>query len=132
MKTISVTHQDKLLAYIIPAQDLPDKTTFLTDEDAPQQLGYIVYPKGGECPRHRHLPVARNLTGTTETLIVMKGRCLVDFYDETNTVVQSQQLSQGDIVQLRDGGHGFRFLENTVLLEVKQGPYPGVAEKERF
>ena len=30
------------------------------------------------------------------------------------------------------GGHGFRVFEDTVLLEVKQGPYPGEAEKERF
>jgi hypothetical protein len=30
------------------------------------------------------------------------------------------------------GGHGFRMTEDTVLLEVKQGPYPGVQEKERF
>jgi hypothetical protein len=31
-----------------------------------------------------------------------------------------------------NGGHGFRVLEDTVLLEIKQGPYPGGAEKERF
>jgi hypothetical protein len=30
------------------------------------------------------------------------------------------------------GGHGFRMLEDTVLLEVKQGPYGGQAEKSRF
>jgi len=30
------------------------------------------------------------------------------------------------------GGHGFRMLENTVFLEVKQGPYTGLEEKERF
>jgi hypothetical protein len=31
-----------------------------------------------------------------------------------------------------DGGHGFRILEDTVLLEVKQGPYTGLEEKEFF
>jgi hypothetical protein len=30
------------------------------------------------------------------------------------------------------GGHGFRMLEDTVILEVKQGPYTGEDEKERF
>ena len=30
------------------------------------------------------------------------------------------------------GGHGFRMLEDTVFLEVKQGPYTGLDEKERF
>jgi hypothetical protein len=30
------------------------------------------------------------------------------------------------------GGHGFRMLEDTVLLEIKQGPYSGIQEKVRF
>jgi hypothetical protein len=30
------------------------------------------------------------------------------------------------------GGHGFHMLEDTVLLEVKQGPYTGIDEKEHF
>ena len=30
------------------------------------------------------------------------------------------------------GGHGFRQLAEAVFLEIKQGPYPGVEEKERF
>ena len=30
------------------------------------------------------------------------------------------------------GGHGFRMIEDTVLFEIKQGPYGGPAEKERF
>jgi hypothetical protein len=38
----------------------------------------------------------------------------------------------GDVVVLLDGGHGFRMLEDTVLLEIKQGPYSGLGEKEQF
>ena len=30
------------------------------------------------------------------------------------------------------GGHGFRIVEDTVFLEIKQGPYQGQEEKERF
>ena len=30
------------------------------------------------------------------------------------------------------GGHGFRMLEDTVLFEVKQGPYTGLDEKKWF
>jgi hypothetical protein len=30
------------------------------------------------------------------------------------------------------GGHGFRLLEDTTFVEVKQGPYTGLEEKERF
>jgi hypothetical protein len=41
-------------------------------------------------------------------------------------------LAEGDVMVLVAGGHEFRMREDTVLLEIKQGPYPGVAEKERF
>ena len=32
-------------------------------------------------------------------------------------------MIKGDIVLLLGGAHGFRMLEDTVLFEVKQGPY---------
>jgi hypothetical protein len=41
-------------------------------------------------------------------------------------------LETGDIILLVAGGHGFRCLEDTVLLEIKQGPYTGLVEKEAF
>jgi hypothetical protein len=33
---------------------------------------------------------------------------------------------------LASGGHGFEFLEETEMIEVKQGPYAGDKDKERF
>jgi hypothetical protein len=41
-------------------------------------------------------------------------------------------LEQGDLILLAGGGHGFRCLEDTVLMEIKQGPYTGLVEKEHF
>ena len=47
-------------------------------------------------------------------------------------LVATRELLPGDIMLMVGGGHGFRMLEDTVLLEVKQGPYTGLDEKERF
>ena len=48
-------------------------------------------------------------------------------------MVATRELQAGDIVIAVSGGHGFRIQEDTVLLEIKQGPYPGFgADKERF
>jgi quercetin dioxygenase-like cupin family protein len=127
-----VDYQLKVLAYIIPAGPLPDKTIFLTAEDCTQQVGYIVYPKGGRVARHYHLPVERHFTGTTEILLVLKGQCQVDFYDDDKNYLISKELKTGDLIIIVAGGHGFQMLQDTVLLEVKQGPYPGVWEKEKF
>ncbi len=120
------------LAYVIRSGRLPPCTTFVTPPELQQQVGFIVYAAGGEIKRHRHRPVERRLVGTSEVLIVQRGRCEVDLYSEERELVATRELRQGDIIVLIAGGHGFRMLEETTLLEVKQGPYAGEDEKERF
>src|SRR5262245_16044684 len=128
----NVFWEDKPLASIIRAELHPQKTTFFTQPDFKQQVGLIVYPSGGEIKRHVHLPVVRHLIGTSEVLIVRRGSCEIDIYNDDRHLVASRELHEGDIVILVGGGHGFRMLEDTVLLEVKQGPYTGLEEKELF
>ena len=122
----------KPLALIIRGELEPKKTTFLTPSDFKQQVGFVVYPAGGEIQRHVHRPLERHLIGTSEVLILRRGRCEIDIYNNDRDLVATRELRQGDIMLMIDGGHGFRILEDTVLLEVKQGPYTGVDEKERF
>jgi mannose-6-phosphate isomerase-like protein (cupin superfamily) len=120
------------LAYIIRAAMLPTRTTFVTPDEFKQQVGFVVYPKGGEIARHVHLPLERHLVGTSEVLVLRSGRCLMDIYNDRKELVSTHELAAGDIMLMVGGGHGFRMLEDTVFLEVKQGPYTGVDEKERF
>jgi hypothetical protein len=124
--------EDKLLACIIRAEINPQKTIFVTHPDFKQQVGFIVYPNGGEIRRHVHRPIVRHLIGTSEVLIVRRGHCEIDIYDDNRHLVATRQLREGDIVILAGGGHGFRMLKDTVLLEIKQGPYSGLEEKELF
>lgn len=123
---------EQILAVIIRAELHPAKTTFVTAESLPQQVGFVVYSAGGEVVRHVHRPIRRELEGTAEVLVVRKGRCEVDLYDTTRTLVATRELVEGDILALVAGGHGFRMLEPTVFLEIKQGPYTGMDEKETF
>jgi len=78
------------------------------------------------------LPLERKLVGTAEVLVVREGRCLIDLYDDEKRPVATREIGAGDVVLLVGGGHGFRMLEDTLFLEVKQGPYLGLEEKERF
>jgi hypothetical protein len=120
------------LAYIIRTELEPDTTTFLTDNSFKQQVGFVVYPKGATIARHIHRPLERHLVGTSEVLIVKKGRCEIDVYNDARELVATRELRQGDVMLMIAGGHGFRMIEDTILLEVKQGPYTGIDEKERF
>ena len=120
------------LAYIIRASLDPAQTTFFTPPEFNHQLGFVVYPAGGSIAPHTHRPIERHINGTSEVLVVRKGRCNVDLYTEEHVLVETRELRCGDILLLISGGHGFRMLEDTVLLEIKQGPYTGLEEKERF
>jgi hypothetical protein len=120
------------IACIIRGEVKPESTTFVTPSDFEQQVGFIVYPAGGEVRRHFHRPVERHISRTSEVVLVRKGRCVIDIYDNDQNLVASRDLKAGDIAIMVAGGHGYRMLEDTVLLEVKQGPYSGVEERELF
>lgn len=120
------------IAYIIRAEKAPERTSFVTPDDFKQQVGFIVYPKGGHIARHIHKPLERHLVGTSEVLLVRKGLLEVDFYNDRKDYLETRELREGDLILLVSGGHGFRCREDTVLLEIKQGPYIGPDEKEKF
>jgi hypothetical protein len=127
-----ISWNDQPLTYIIRANPLPDQTTFLTLPEFKQQVGFVVYPQGGEIARHIHRPLERHLIGTSEVLVLLKGCCVIDIYNDERELVATRELGVGDVMLMVGGGHGFRILEDTVFLEVKQGPYTGLDEKERF
>ena len=127
-----ISWDNKPLAYVIRNELLPNTTTFITPPEFKQQVGFVVYPSGGEIAPHLHKPLQRHLTGTSEVLVLRKGRCILDVYNNDKVLVASKELHEGDIMLMVDGGHGFRMLEETVFLEVKQGPYTGIEEKQRF
>jgi hypothetical protein len=127
-----ISHDGRVLAFVIRGQASAPETTFFTADDSTFQAGFVVYPAGGAVQPHVHLPLERRVIGTAELLVVRSGRCVVDLYADDRLIVTSRELSTGDAVLSLGGGHGFRMLEDTVILELKQGPYVGGNEKERF
>jgi hypothetical protein len=127
-----ITDDGVHLARIIRAGLRPDETLFLTPPEFFLQVGFVGRPAGGEVIRHVHRPIERHLTTTAEVLMVMKGHCAMDVYNDARELVATRDLRQGDVLLFLGGGHGFRMIEPTVFLEIKQGPYTGIDEKERF
>jgi uncharacterized protein with PhoU and TrkA domain len=127
-----ITDGAETLAVLIYDDYEPDRTTFLTPPEFRQQVGFVVGESGSEIPRHDHLPIERTIHGTAECLVVRRGLSEVTIYDRDRREVCRRIVRGGDVLLLVAGGHGFRQIEETVFLEIKQGPYPGVEEKERF
>lgn len=121
-----------VLAIIIRADFRKDGIAFFTPNDFSQQLAYMNRPTGHSITPHVHNKVQREVFFTQEVLFVRSGRMQVDLYDEQREYVCSRELQGGDVILLAGGGHGFKMLEPTEMIEVKQGPYSGGLDKTRF
>ena len=122
----------RMIAIIIYAEYHSDGIEFFTPANLSQQLASINRPKGYRIPAHIHTPVPRTVKYTQETLFIKKGRVEIKFYDENKEYLESRILKTGDVILLVSGGHDFLMLEDTEMIEVKQGPYAGENDKEVF
>jgi hypothetical protein len=121
-----------LATLITSLEDLPAGHTFPTDQNDELQLGLFNHFKGHEIQRHYHPPYERNLKFTNEVLVILSGLVQVDIYDDLQKLISTRTLGANSVVILRQGGHGFKIIENATIVEVKQGPYAGAEDKVLF
>ena len=128
----NIVYDDKLLAIIIRTQFKKDGIDFFTPDDFSQQLAYMKRPEGYSILPHVHNLVHREVHFTQEVLFIKSGKVRVDFYDDNQRYLESRILNYGDVILLAYGGHGFEMLEESEIIEVKQGPYTGDQDKTHF
>jgi mannose-6-phosphate isomerase-like protein (cupin superfamily) len=128
----SILYKGEVLALILRAGYRAEGIRFFTPDHFSQQLAYMHRPQGYVIPPHVHNPVVREVHFTKEVLLLRSGRLRADFYDDERNYLESRILHQGDVLLLASGGHGFEMLEPCEIIEVKQGPYAGEADKTRF
>lgn len=122
----------RMIAIIIYSNFSIEGVEFFTPHNFSQQLAAMRWPKGHRIKPHLHKPVPRNVRRTQETLFIKSGRVNVNFYGEDKRFLESRTLQTGDVILLVSGGHDFKMLEDTEMIEVKQGPYAGEDDKECF
>jgi mannose-6-phosphate isomerase-like protein (cupin superfamily) len=127
-----ITIDGKLCAVILRASFDEPGIQFFTPNDFSQQLASMSYRPGKVIPAHTHNPVHHEVMHTQETLFIRKGKVRVDFFTQDREYRTSRVLGPGDVILLVSGGHGFEVLEELNMVEVKQGPYAGDADKTRF
>jgi mannose-6-phosphate isomerase-like protein (cupin superfamily) len=119
-------------AIIISNEFKKEGIEFFTPDDFSQQLAYMKRPQNYVIPPHVHNSVQRDVHLTQEVLFIKSGKVRVDFYDDDKNYLESTVVNKGDVVLLAFGGHGFEMLEESEIIEVKQGPYAGEMDKVRF
>lgn len=119
------------LVVIVRGGWVPIGTSFHTDKGDQQQVATIRRLPGEKIQAHAHKQVQRELWFTPEVFVVKTGKMRIDVYNFKREFVKSVEARGGDVVIVRGGGHGITFLEDTIFVEVKQGPYFGRdADKE--
>ncbi|HYH23298.1 MAG TPA: hypothetical protein VD995_32185 [Azospirillum sp.] len=128
----TIEHGGKTLAIIVRAEFREPGIHFFTPSSFSQQLAVMNHPAGKTIVPHLHNPVHREVDYTQEVLLVRRGLLRVDFYDDARAYLHSRLLRAGDVILLASGGHGFQVIEDVEMVEVKQGPFAGEADKTRF
>ena len=128
----TIRHEGAVLAIIMMDSFNKPGVNFFTPENFSQQVAFLRHPKGKVIDAHVHNLVHRDVLATQEVLHIKRGRLRVDFYDAERCYLESRILRAGDTIILVSGGHGFEVLDDVEMIEVKQGPYLGDADKTRF
>jgi hypothetical protein len=98
---------------------------FVSKDHFPLQLGINSYKKGDKIKPHVHIDREIVIKNLQEVVQIKKGKVAVDLYDSNEQLFKSIRLSTGDLIFFVSGGHGFEMLNDTTIIEVKQGPYLG-------
>ncbi len=122
----------ELLGIILRTSFEKDGIEFFTEKHFSQQLGYMKRPEGYIIPPHKHKNIKKEVLQTQEVLFIKSGKVKVDFFTNDHAYAQSAVLEKGDVILLAGGGHGFEMLEQSEIIEVKQGPYESDEDKIRF
>jgi len=124
-------YKNFLFGYIIRYRK-KNGVNFLTPPNLTHQIGSIRHKKNHKILPHLHLPNKRKIDYTSEVLVIQKGKLRIDLYSNKKKYLFSKILMKDDILILIKGAHGFKILEPTDILEIKQGPYKHKKDKIRL
>ena len=129
-KNEKIMAEGKILAVVVRKDTLLEGVNFFTPQDFSQQLGLLVHEKGKKIKAHRHKQIKREITLTQEVLVVLEGKVKIDLYNENLEKIKTVIISDGDTILLAEGAHSIEIMEDSRIIEVKQGPYAGMDDKE--
>ena len=102
---------------------------FFTPNKYNMQVGLMSHNKHHIIHPHVHINKKKVIKNMSELLIIFSGKLRVYFYNKKNIRSKSVTLNNKDMILLIKGAHGFKVLEKTEMLEVKQGPFTGDQDK---
>jgi hypothetical protein len=118
----------RIIAIVARGDFVGEGLNFLSENHFPLQLGVNSYKKGAKIRPHFHVERQIIIDRIQEVIYIKSGEALVNLFDFNGVRFKSLNLAAGDLIFFVSGGHGFEISEDTIIIEVKQGPYLGKAE----
>jgi hypothetical protein len=127
-----VEYGGEIIAIIVRSDCNPEGVSFVTSRDYPLQLGIFCHKKNSEIKPHIHREFERVIKKTLEVLHIEYGCVSVDLYSSDGKKIKTITLNTGDTIMFINGGHGIRIIEDSKIIEIKQGPYYGVEVDKEY
>jgi len=127
-----VRHKNATVAIILRKEFSKEGACFFTTNEDTFQFGVLQYEKDKNIQAHKHIRIKREIDVVCEVLFIQTGKVEVTFYDGSDKKITSVILNAGDTILMKDYGHGFKLLENSKIIEVKQGPYLGKDKDKEY
>ncbi len=121
VKIEKIIYKNELLGMKI--KDISHGSIPITDAKEPLQLVTLKHPKGAYLKAHMHAPKKRVTASLQECLIVKKGRIKLDLYGHDKEFHKCLYMNPGEIFVLAKGGYGIKLMEDSELIELKNGPF---------
>lgn len=116
---------NEIAAVLIPKDFAVDEgIKFYSKKNDEFQIGLMRRPKEYKISPHYHTKKIREIKHTSEALIVKKGSIKCCFFNQNDkNDTKSIIINEGDILIILKYAHSFDFLEESEVVEIKQGPF---------
>lgn len=120
-KMEKILHNGNVVAIKISA--MPDGSTPVTASEGALQVLTLKHPKGRLVAPHTHTPHRRETSTLQECLVVLRGKLRISFFGDDKKAFTHIDLEKGEVCITLSGPHSVEFLEDSEVIEVKNGPF---------
>ena len=126
----NISHNDELYSSIFDLNNINEGLDFLTNNDSFVQVGTWKYEKGKILDAHYHNTFERKSYITQEVVLVLEGKIICNLYTTNGEFIASEEIRENQLIIQFQGIHEYEILDNSKVLEIKNGPYFG-PDKDR-
>ena len=120
-----ITLNGEIYASIFDIRNIPEGLDFLTNDESFIQVGTWNYKKDKIVDEQFHNYFKRSSYRKQEVVYVVQVKIKCNIYEENTSYIDSAIVESGMMVVQYKGVHEYEMIEDSKVLEVKNGPYYG-------